>query len=40
MDTVPPPGLAASAELNLLDYPGNTTTLLTTPPQLQGVTVP
>jgi glucoamylase len=40
MDTVPPPGVALPAELNLLDYPGNTTTTLTTPPQLQGVTVP
>ena len=38
MDTVPPPGVALSAELNLLDYPGNTTPA--TPAQLQGVTVP
>ncbi len=40
MDTVPPPGVALSAELNLLDHPGNTTTTLATPAQLQGVTVP
>ena len=40
MDTVSPPGVALSAELNLLDYPGNTTTTLATPPRLQGVTVP
>jgi len=40
MDTVPPPGVAASAEPNQLDYPGNTTTRLATPPPLQGVAVP
>jgi glucoamylase len=40
LDTVPPAGVTLSGELNLLNYPGNTTTTLTTPPQLQGITVP
>src|SRR5450755_3721841 len=40
MDTVPPSGVTLSPELNVLAYPGNTTTTLVTPPQLQGVTVP
>lgn len=40
MDTVPPPGVSLATELNVLDYPGNTTTTLATPVQLQGVTVP
>jgi hypothetical protein len=40
MDTVPPPGVTLSAELNVLAYPGNTTTALATPVRLQGVTVP
>jgi hypothetical protein len=34
------PEVAASSELNVLAYPGNTTTTLVTPPQLQGITVP
>ena len=40
LDTVPPAGVTLGSELNLLNYPGNTTTTLTTPPQLQGITVP
>ena len=40
MDTVPPSGVSLGSELNVLAYPGNTTTTLTTPVQLQGVTVP
>lgn len=40
MDTVPPPGVNVTSELNLLDYPGNTTSTVATPVRLQGVTVP
>jgi glucoamylase len=40
LGTVPPPGVSLSSELNVLAYPGNTTTTLATPVQLQGVTVP
>jgi glucoamylase len=40
MDTVPPAGVPLASELNVLAYPGNTTTTLATPVQLQGVTIP
>ena len=40
MDTVPPSGVPPGSELNVLASPGNTTTTLATPVQLQGVTVP
>jgi glucoamylase len=40
MDTVPPAGVSVSTELNLLGYPGNTTSTLATPVRLQDVTVP
>jgi glucoamylase len=40
MDTIAVPGVSIASELNILNYPGNTTTQLTTPVVLQGVTVP
>ncbi|MGD0559053.1 MAG: glucodextranase DOMON-like domain-containing protein [Streptosporangiaceae bacterium] len=40
MDTIAVPGVSIGSELNLLNYPGNTTTQLTTPVLLQGATVP
>jgi glucoamylase len=40
MDTIAVPGVSIGTELNLLNYPGNTTTQLTTPVVLQGATVP
>jgi glucoamylase len=40
MDTIPPAGVSLSQELNVLNYPGNTTTTLATPVVLHGVTVP
>ena len=35
-----PAGVTLAGELNVLAYPGNTTTTLATPPPLHGVTVP
>jgi carbohydrate-binding DOMON domain-containing protein len=40
MDTIVPSGVSVASELNVLSYPGNTTTTLATPVVLQGVTVP
>jgi len=40
MDTIAVPGVSIASELNVLNYPGNTTTQLTTPVVLQGATVP
>lgn len=36
----PPSGVSLPSELDLLNYPGNTTTTLTISPQLQAITVP
>jgi glucoamylase len=40
MDTIAGSGVSVASELNVLSYPGNTTTTLATPVVLQGVTVP